>query len=153
MTLVFQKTKSSNIKPELLWWQQSGYLKLHALSHPLLTPPLLTHSEHFIWVLQLQKTAWKPPPSMLKCVPSPCGWDEQGWDEQGWDEDGESFMPRHTQLALFFPAGCSYHMCILPVCTSEADSSQKPALYHLPSEHVLLPDDTALSFVLCVRLN
>lgn len=47
----------------------------------------------------------------------------------------------------------SYHIHTLPVCTFEADSSQKPALYHLPSERVPLPDDIVLFFVLCVRLN
>lgn len=62
------------------------------------------------------------------------------------------FHARPTPLSAF-PTRRSHHMQTLPVCTFEADSSQKPALYHLPSEHVPLPDDTVLSFVLCVRLN
>ena len=64
----------------------------------------------------------------------------------------ESFMPRPTPLSAF-PTRRPDHIQTLPVCISEADSSQKPALYHLPSEHGPLPDDTVLSFVLYVRLN
>lgn len=45
------------------------------------------------------------------------------------------------------------NISIIPVCTSEVDSSQMLALYHPLSEHVLSLGDTALFSALCVRLN
>lgn len=45
------------------------------------------------------------------------------------------------------------NISVIPVCTSEVDSSQMLALYHPLSEHVLSLGDTALFSALCVRLN
>lgn len=42
---------------------------------------------------------------------------------------------------------------IIPVCISEVDSSQKPALCHPPSGHELSPGGTAPSSAPGVRLN
>lgn len=85
--------------------------------------------------------------TFLKCVPSPCLLNQAGF---GCVSD--SFMPMQSPLPEHFSVDALTTVS-LPVCTSEADSSQKPALYHLPSEHVPSPDDTVLFFVLCVRLN
>lgn len=127
----------------------AGYLKSHALEPPPVDalPPHRSGVSFVPWGARKQPENHYPEP-FSKCVSDP-----RTWNEQVLRPVFQLLRAQGHSSPLAFPTRCSYHVHVLPVCTFEADSSQKPALYHLPSERGPSPDGTVLSSVLCVRLN